>query len=811
MARSSIAVKILGDATGFNKALAESSGALGRWGGSIAKIGGKVALAGGAAIAGGVATGFFTALERQDLSAGLANNLGLTPAQAKQAGDAAASAFGAGFGESFEEAAGIASTLAGLGVDTTEALTEFTKQATAITETFAVDQTELLAATSALIDRGFVADTAEAFDLLASSAEGSFISLSEQLDLLNEYGDQINQVGLTGEEAFGLISGAASTFEADKILDTFKELAIRGQDMSSTSVAALEQLGLNAETVARAFGTGGEAAAAARDDILRAMNAIEDPIERNTIGVALMGTAFEDLGAQPLNKLISDLEVSGDAAETLADRSLSLRDRFGAFARRGQNALADLAVAFLPVVEDALPSIEAGLARATGFLRDNLPAAIETVKTAVTNLAPILQAVFDVWVRYMETVFPVVRDIVVAVFGAIRAWVDRNWPAIRDVVLAVLEQIAGWVQRNWPQIRETIVAVMTTVGEIIAAVVELTGAIWARWGDEILLVVETVFKVIGPIIQAALDTILAVIRTVTALIRGDWDAVWEGIKDIVAGALEFIVALVEGAMTLYRTYLELAQKAAKQVFSGAWDAIVRIVRSGIDTVIDWVSGIAGRVTVAAAGLVTALIDRGTQLIAGLLRAAMIGFRAVLDWVAGIPGAIVRAIGDLGETLWRTGLAVMDGLLGGLREGWKKVSGWLSDRADLIPVFKGPLDKDRRLLIPAGQAIMDGLRAGLETGWRPVADTLGGFAAQISDRLTLFDDFTFAPTVGSLPAWAQVWNDLPDPDRFAIAENLGGRARGGGDASTVIHIARVEVHDGRDLFDELDRRARLVVA
>lgn len=836
MASTSIAVKILGDAKGFQKALGEAGGALSGFGKRIGKIGGAVALAGGAAIGAGVVKGVTSALDRADLQTSLANNLGLTAAQSEAAGAAAAAAYGEGFGASFEENANIAATLSGLGVKTTEALTEQTRQATAITETFAVDQAELLASTSALIERGFVANTAEAFDLLAESAKGSFIPLSEQLDLLNEYGDQIAQVGLTGEEAFGLISGAASSFEADKILDTFKELAIRGQDMSDTSVAALEGLGLNAEEVARAFGTGGDAAAVMRERVLESLYAIEDPIERNAAGVALMGTAFEDLGLNPLDKLTSDLEVSGDAAERLAESSLTVRDRFAALGRRGENALARLGQALLPFVEQAIPSLEAGLDRAIELFEKHMPTAIRVVQNVLRGLQPVFAAVLSVAVAIFEWFqrnWPAIQTVIVGTFQAVSDWVTTNWPPIRAVVLDVFQQIADWVSENWPAIQTVIVEVMETIGAIITEVVALVQAVWQRWGDEILLVVETVFRVLAPIIQNALNLVLAVIRTITALIRGDWDAVWDGIKAIVQNVMNLISSLVEASMELQRTYIELGLKAAKQLFGDIWNSIIRFLES-------------------------------------------------------LPGRMVRAFGKAGRILYNVGRDIMDGLWRGLKDVWKNVSGWLKDRTNLIPDLKGPLDKDRSLLVESGRAIMEGLWVGLDDGWDPVEDLLSGFGGRIRQAVPtsgfgagLFDmlqtsfnadsathpvsqslvDFArdaYAKLSDNFKVWADlsvtVLDDITGQWRDATGEELaratGFQAAGPFDMAQVVGamntaqtvqaqaaaeaaeraeeaarrraaavlnqqrqrptvaIEQIIVHDGRDLFDEIDRRAYL---
>ncbi len=51
--------------------------------------------------------------------------------------------------------------------------------------------------------------------------------------------------------------------------------------------------------------------------------------------------------------------------------------------------------------------------------------------------------------------------------------------------------------------------------------------------------------------------------------------------------------------------------------------------------------------------------------------------------------------------------------------------------DLIPDVKGPIDKDRRLLTPAGVAIMQGLIAGIDSQRSNLRSTLNGVTGMVA--------------------------------------------------------------------------------
>lgn len=121
-------------------------------------------------------------------------------------------------------------------------------------------------------------------------------------ETLNEYPAFFKQFGLDGGAmldivADGLDHGARNT---DVMADAFKELGIRVVDGSVLSRGAMADLGLDVEKTMAAFGKGGPEAKAALDTVIDRINAVQDPVERNRIGVALLGTQWEDTAREVL-------------------------------------------------------------------------------------------------------------------------------------------------------------------------------------------------------------------------------------------------------------------------------------------------------------------------------------------------------------------------------------------------------------------------------------------------------------------------------------------------------------------------------
>jgi phage-related protein len=63
------------------------------------------------------------------------------------------------------------------------------------------------------------------------------------------------------------------------------------------------------------------------------------------------------------------------------------------------------------------------------------------------------------------------------------------------------------------------------------------------------------------------------------------------------------------------------------------------------------------------------------------------------------------------------------LINGIVSGYNALKNTLSNITSLIPDWKGPMEKDKKLLEPTGEAIMGGLNTGIENGIPDLHDTL----------------------------------------------------------------------------------------
>jgi hypothetical protein len=145
------------------------------------------------------------------------------------------------------------------------------------------------------------------------------------LDTVNEYGTQFRKVGLTGQQAFGLISQAiaAGARDSDIAADAIKEFSIRAVDGSTLTAKSFKGLGLDAKQMAETIVQGGPKAAAALGLTLDKLRAVKDPAKQAQLAVGLFGTQAEDLGgalyAMNLGTAAKDFGNVAGAAQRAGD------------------------------------------------------------------------------------------------------------------------------------------------------------------------------------------------------------------------------------------------------------------------------------------------------------------------------------------------------------------------------------------------------------------------------------------------------------------------------------------------------------
>lgn len=234
--------------------------------------------------------------------------------------------------ESVAEAMGTVEQVTGL---TGQALQDATKSSAFFAERIGEDVLQVILASSRASEQ-FNVDLRRVQDVMLGIAQQT--GADDILDTFTEYPSVIGDAGFS-IETFGSIliaamdNGARNT---DVAADAVKEFAIRVRDGSDSSIKALDDIGIGAEHLFTRF-RNGATVADVFPEIISAIESVEDPISRQQIGVALLGTKYEDLGERVIFSLddaaVSVNEFGGQTEEAM------LRAQDSISALRTQNSL----------------------------------------------------------------------------------------------------------------------------------------------------------------------------------------------------------------------------------------------------------------------------------------------------------------------------------------------------------------------------------------------------------------------------------------------------------------------------------------
>ena len=328
------------------------------------------------------------------------------------------------------------------------------------------------------------------------------------------------------------------------------------------------------------------------------------------------------------------------------------------------------------------------------------------------SVAPILTEVWNgivetattVWNNMMAVVAPIIQavvDFIKSVWDGISLWWTENQGLIQQTFTTV-----------WNAIHTVIQTVMPIIQSIIETAMNILGPFIEGTWNNICTVVTTVWELIKITIQTAMDVISGIIKAVMAIINGDWGTAWNAIKGVGETIWNRLSATGKDIFDDFAQILSNIWNTIKSVASSAWEGLKSTVLGLID-----------------------------GLVQGAQRAWESMKQGVSDLVSNVT-SIFDGIRNI--DLWSAGEAILDGFLGGLKSAWSAVTDFVGGIAGWIADHKGPIEYDRKLLIPAGNAIMQGLDRGLQDRFKGVKKSVSGMAGEISNAFSN-DDFGLSGT------------------------------------------------------------------
>lgn len=326
----------------------------------------------------------------------------------------------------------------------------------------------------------------------------------------------------------------------------------------------------------------------------------------------------------------------------------------------------------------------------------------ERTSGGLANQQRILKAEFEnVQTSIGQKVLPILltlatfaNDTLIPALGRLGAWVETN-------VLPSLQRMGDWVQAK-------VVPALQQMGDWISAhvlpILQRLGSEGPSMFDKLRAAIEPVIRSFIAVAQNVATKMLPVFETLVSTFRSK-----------VAPTLGLIIdRFTEWWPTISRVVSKLIDLGVT-VLSHVLPPVIRFAGYLISTVvpivldtIEVLAKIIGKVVSVGKAFVDGVAD-----VAHFVRGVQEKIGNALQTIGEIPGKALSALGDLGGVLLSAGKNLIQGLIDGIASKVGELRDKLTSITNLIPDWKGPLDKDKVLLTPAGEALIEGLINGIE--------------------------------------------------------------------------------------------------
>lgn len=447
------------------------------------------------------------------------------------------------YGESFDD---IATSMAEVKNQTNltgDALESMTENAIVLRDTFGYEVQESTRAADMMMKQ-FNITSEEAFNLIAQGSQGGLDKNGNLLDSINEYSVHFKQLGFDSEEMFNMFSNGAESgvFDVDKLGDAVKEFGIRAKDGSTTTIEAYQALGLNADALQKKFSQGGESANEAFKEVTKALNDCDDEVVKNTAGVNLFGTMWEDMGTEAMKALTNTNGEFDKTADNLQKiKEVKYDDLGSAFEGIGRQMETGL---MIPLGEKLLPKLN----EFANYIQENMPSIQETFQGIMDNVGAAITFVTD----NLNIIIPILAG-AVAGFVAFNV-INTILPLFTAVQTAITGTTTVQAALNAVMAANPFGVIVTAIGLLVAAGV----ALYMNW-DTVKQKCEELFAKISE--------------------------AWENIKTTIS-------AKVEEIKTAIHDKIQDFKNAGKAIFTGVWDGIKEVwenIKGWVDEKVSWLT------------------------------------------------------------------------------------------------------------------------------------------------------------------------------------------------------------------------------
>ncbi|OAB48272.1 phage tail tape measure protein [Paenibacillus antarcticus] len=399
---------------------------------------------------------------------------GSTNAQMKATEVVANNLYKDNFGKSWGDLSGAISTTMQITKQTGDDLQNTTKNALLLRDAFGFEVKESVKSADTMMQT-FGITSEQSMALLAQGAQSGLNQSGKLVEVANQYSKPFQQLGFTANDMFNTLAagskgGALSLDTVGAAIEQFSTFSTNG---SVGTKKAFQALDLNADQMISTFTAGGPKAKEAFTGIMQMLSQIEDPVKRNSIGVALMGDKFKTLDAPIIAAMGTARSQFNMTKDTMAQMNqVKMNSPGQELAIMGRLIQSGL---LIPLGQGLVPLLNL-VNTVLGFFIENFDVLGPVIAGVAGVIAAILMPLITVWIAAqwasasaglaMIAPFLPMIALVVAVGVAVAGvmLIFKNWgtigPKLVEIFYSCVNEISGFFLGLWTKIpadaRETI-------------------------------------------------------------------------------------------------------------------------------------------------------------------------------------------------------------------------------------------------------------------------------------------------------------------------------------------------------------------
>lgn len=346
--------------------------------------------------------------------------------------------------------------------------------------------------------------------------------------------------------------------------------------------------------------------------------------------------------------------------------------------------------------------------------------------------------------------FQPIVDAVTATIGQIVSAAEQELAYIMPHIEGAINKIAPYVTPMLEAIRSAIVALMPVLGEIISVGMAINAVVMGFVFDVGSQLIAWILRLITDVA----NFVTSVVTFFTVDIPNAFNSAVEAVQQFYNSVINFFTVEIPAGIAGFFAFLSQIPANINAALSAAIAFVLGFAAQFIANAINAGSGFLqnigsfiGRIPGTISGFLMGAINVVSGFVGSLATHAMNagmrflsgiqnGFNSAISFVRGIPSRILGALGNVGSLLTSAGKSIIDGFLNGLKSSFEGVKNFVGGIGSWIASHKGPIEYDRKLLIPNGKAVMQSLHTGLAAGFTSdVMPYVSDMAGHIQGALT----------------------------------------------------------------------------